>query len=228
MLSSNAAKWYRKAAEQGDADAQFNLGDMSNTGEGVTKDREQILKRFNPDDLSSRWAQPAHVRLQPALPYTRPLWTFFQQHRHSAIKPMLDALDRGDHLPEGPEPEMHTFQDDSTPITQIEDIIMRWKKEGICRPDEVLILHKESRVQASALGDTRVLAGHNLRGVLEEADGAIRHTSINKAKGLDSRAINLIGCDPMSEALSDFDAYTWFMGVSRARQMLAVVTTSRS
>jgi TPR repeat protein len=46
MLSSNAAKWYRKAAEQGDADAQFNLGDMSNTGEGVTKDRSEARKWY--------------------------------------------------------------------------------------------------------------------------------------------------------------------------------------
>ena len=33
-----AAKWYRKAAEQGDASAQFNLGGMYATGEGVPED----------------------------------------------------------------------------------------------------------------------------------------------------------------------------------------------
>ena len=33
-----AAKWYRKAAEQGDADAQHNLGVMYHFGEGVEKD----------------------------------------------------------------------------------------------------------------------------------------------------------------------------------------------
>ena len=33
-----AAKWYRKAAEQGDVDAQYNLGNMFRTGEGVLKD----------------------------------------------------------------------------------------------------------------------------------------------------------------------------------------------
>lgn len=36
-------------------------------------------------------------------------------------------------------------------------------------------------------------------------------------------AVILVGCDPFSETVSDFDAYTWFIGVSRARQLLAVV-----
>jgi TPR repeat protein len=30
-----AAKWYRKAAEQGSVDAQEKLGDMFNEGEGI-------------------------------------------------------------------------------------------------------------------------------------------------------------------------------------------------
>jgi TPR repeat protein len=33
-----AVKWHRKAAEQGDADAQNNLGWSYATGEGVSKD----------------------------------------------------------------------------------------------------------------------------------------------------------------------------------------------
>ena len=180
-------------------------------------------ERFSAEGIRSGWSQPAQVHLQPALRYTRPLWTFFQQHRHPAINAMLKALGRGDHLPEGPEPEVHTVSADSGALACIKEIITRWKKEGLCRPDEVLILHKESNVKSSALGDTRVIGAHNLRDVLEETEGAIRHTSINKAKGLDSRAVILVGCEPVSETLSDFEAYTWFMGVSRARQLLAVV-----
>lgn len=182
--------------------------------------------RFFSDDLGSGWSQPAHVRLQPALRYTRPLWTFFQQYRHPAIDPMIEALGRGDHLPEGPEPEIHREIAPKEIDDLVANIITRWKKEGFCRPDEVLILHKESTIEGSALGDTRVIAGTNFRDVLEDSPGAVRHTSINKAKGLDSRAVILIGCQPISETVSNFDAYTWFIGVSRARQLLAVVTTS--
>ena len=36
--SAEALKWYRKAADQGNASAQFNLGAMYSNGEGVAKD----------------------------------------------------------------------------------------------------------------------------------------------------------------------------------------------
>eukprot|EP00729_Bicosta_minor_P004381 gene4381-biopygen16816 len=38
-----AAKWYRKAAEAGDAIAQFNLGTMYDTGEGVEQDHVEAV-----------------------------------------------------------------------------------------------------------------------------------------------------------------------------------------
>ena len=41
-----AVKWYRKAAEQGDADAQFNLGVMYAKGEGVPQNHAEALKWF--------------------------------------------------------------------------------------------------------------------------------------------------------------------------------------
>jgi TPR repeat protein len=39
-----AVKWYRKAAEQGDAPAQFNLGNSYANGEGVAKDAVEAAK----------------------------------------------------------------------------------------------------------------------------------------------------------------------------------------
>ena len=36
---AEAVKWYRKAAEQGNADAQCNLGVMYDLGEGVPEDK---------------------------------------------------------------------------------------------------------------------------------------------------------------------------------------------
>ena len=89
----------------------------------------------------------------------------------------------------------------------------------------MLILHKQSDIARSALGERRVLLGRNLREVTETdvpAD-SIRHTSINKAKGLDARAVILLGLPPFADCEDDFTTYTWFMGASRARQLLAVV-----
>ena len=39
-----ALKWYRKAADQGDADAQYSLGVMYANGDGVTKDDAEAYK----------------------------------------------------------------------------------------------------------------------------------------------------------------------------------------
>lgn len=38
MDKGKAAEWYRKAADQGHAEAQFKLGKMYATGNGVEKD----------------------------------------------------------------------------------------------------------------------------------------------------------------------------------------------
>lgn len=43
---TEAVKWYRKAAEQGLADAQFSLGDCYLEGEGVTQNMTEAVKWF--------------------------------------------------------------------------------------------------------------------------------------------------------------------------------------
>ena len=43
---SEAAKWYRKAAEQGHVSAQFNLGVMYFQGEGVAQNKALAKKWF--------------------------------------------------------------------------------------------------------------------------------------------------------------------------------------
>lgn len=43
---TKAAEWYRKAAEQGDADAQYKLGLFYENGYGVTQDKEQAMQWY--------------------------------------------------------------------------------------------------------------------------------------------------------------------------------------
>jgi len=43
---AEALKWYRKTADQGDANAQSNLGLMYSNGKGVTKDYAEALEWF--------------------------------------------------------------------------------------------------------------------------------------------------------------------------------------
>jgi hypothetical protein len=48
-------------------------------------------------------------------------------------------------------------------------------------------------------------------------------TSVNKAKGLDALAVILVDFRPFGEIESPGFQTTYFMGASRARQLLAVV-----
>jgi hypothetical protein len=181
--------------------------------------------RFDPVTLAAAWSQPAHVRLQPALRYTRPIWQFFHDHASPVTAGMIEALGSGDQLPEGPEPEIHPLAAGMDASDHVESILSAWKNTGLCDPSDVLILHAQSDIAKSPIGDRRVLAGRNLRECTEQEDtpGTIRHTSVHKAKGLDSKAVILIGMPPHKDLTSDYDHYTWFMAASRARQLLAVV-----
>jgi len=51
-----AAKWFTKAAEQGFAEAQFNLGGMYEFGDGVPQDFDAALKWY------SKAAEQGHER----------------------------------------------------------------------------------------------------------------------------------------------------------------------
>lgn len=187
----------------------------------------RAAERFDAAALVAAWSQPAHVRLQPAIRYTRPLWQFIRDHSSPATSGMIAALGEGDHLPEGPEPEIHPIPGDADAREVIESILTRWKKSGLCQPREVLILHAQPKIGQSPLGTCRNLAGHNLCECTEEEDTpmTIRYTSIHKAKGLDSKAVILIGLPPHKDLANNDDHYSWFMAVSRARQMLAVIET---
>ena len=53
-----AAQWYRKAADQGDSDAQYNLGVAYDEGEGVPQDHQQAVAWYR------KAAAQNHVRAQ--------------------------------------------------------------------------------------------------------------------------------------------------------------------
>jgi len=54
--AEQAVSWYRRAAEAGHADAQFNLGACYSNGDGVAKDAEQAVSWFR------RAAEAGHAR----------------------------------------------------------------------------------------------------------------------------------------------------------------------
>ena len=65
---TQAAKWYRKAADQGNADAQPNLGLMYEKGQGVPQDYAQAVSWYRKAaDQGTPWRSPtsADVRVRP-------------------------------------------------------------------------------------------------------------------------------------------------------------------
>lgn len=58
---TKAFQWYTKAAEQGDAGAQFDLGVMYGKGEGVLQDYKQAVKWY------TKAAEQGHARAQSNL-----------------------------------------------------------------------------------------------------------------------------------------------------------------
>jgi len=58
---AEAVKWFRKAAEQGDADAQGFLGVMCYIGDGVPEDKTEAVKWYR------KAAEQGHARAQNAL-----------------------------------------------------------------------------------------------------------------------------------------------------------------
>ncbi len=109
---------------------------------------------------------------------------------------------------------------------EVNRIIAAWAELGYCRPEEVLILYPRTDLRKNLLGDCRELAGLPLveYGVpLESGVKAIRHLSINRAKGLDALAVIVVGVAPFASLTRGDDQYTYFMGASRAKQLLAVV-----
>src|SRR6266699_7071302 len=71
---AEAVKWFRKAAEQNVADAQFSLGACYANGQGVTKDDAEAVKWFRKaaeqnlaEDRKSTRLNSSHVRISYAV-----------------------------------------------------------------------------------------------------------------------------------------------------------------
>jgi len=62
---AKAMKWYRKAAEQGDAGAEYNLGDMYKQGQGVPRDYAEAARWY--DKAAGQGIEKAKISLKQVL-----------------------------------------------------------------------------------------------------------------------------------------------------------------
>ena len=68
---AEAVKWYRLAADQGDANAQTNLGNMYNNGQGVLQDNVMAhmwynIASANGEDKAGEWSDERAGLMTPA------------------------------------------------------------------------------------------------------------------------------------------------------------------
>ena len=89
----------------------------------------------------------------------------------------------------------------------------------------MLILHAQSDIANSPLGDRRVLAGRNLRECTEEEDAPTASATppSTRPRASTPKPSFSSASRPIKDLASDYDHYSWFMAVSRARQLLAIV-----
>ncbi len=182
---------------------------------------------FDENALLGMWSQVAMVRLDSALRYTRNIYELLMRNRSDETSTLISAIERTEFLPEGPDPEFITIGENQTVRDVVLETISRWKAQGLSQPHEVLILYRRTNITSSVLGEGGVLGSYNLREISDDnaLENTIRHCSINKAKGLDSKAVILVGMPLYENITTDrgHDHYNWFMAASRARQLFAQI-----
>jgi len=167
--------------------------------------------------------KPVQVKLTRTVRYTRTLFQFLKGLQSNALVELNNGLRQRGSLPEGPE----VILCDAVPTevaAAAEKILNKWFEQGWCRPEQVLVLSRHSQMKNSALKDCQSLAGKPLVNHLDRRADEIGLLSVNRAKGLDSLAVILIDYGPF-QTLSDSDQVGFFMGASRARLLLGVVTS---
>jgi len=183
---------------------------------------------FDVQVLANELSQPAFARLPHALRYTQPIYDFLLTLNAPGTERLLEQLCEPDDLPEGPDVVAVDLEDPTADQvrTAVEDIIKNWVEDGYCQPEDILVLHARTQLSASALGPCESLGGLPLFEYGDAAIGqqkCIRHLSINRAKGLDSLAVIMIGVWPFQNIRHTDGQYTYFMGASRAKQLLGIV-----
>jgi hypothetical protein len=188
-------------------------------------DQRQLFRRkggFDAARIFSRLSQPAHASLLFTHRYSRPVFEFLETLRSDATLNLVGHLRYRTMLPEGPEVELYTIKPEST-AAKLEEIVTRWVNDGFCRVDEILILSPHGTKAKTSLANCSQISQWPLTSCVIRRPGELSLLSINKAKGLDSLAIIMIDSRSFDKLSSPQQQMDYFMGASRARQLLAIL-----
>jgi hypothetical protein len=181
---------------------------------------------FDPAELALALRNPVRIQLQAAVRYTAPIFQFLQTLRSKATEKLLAGFSGNGSLPDGPDVVVAVARPEAV-VEVVEEILQDWIGKGFCKPEQVLILSPYGRRAKSCLGECGKIGPWRVIDFLEQKPGCISTTSVNKAKGLDALAVILIDFRPFEEIENPGFQAAYFMGASRARQLLAVVHVER-
>jgi hypothetical protein len=180
---------------------------------------------FDPVAVAGFLSQPAFLRLPRPLRYTRQIHEYLLSLQAEGTSTLVAGITLPASLPEGPD-VIEQFCSKAKTKAAIEVILTQWQKQGLCPPQDVLILHLHRDLSKTPLGETKTLLGKPLVEATETdvPKSAIRHTNIHRAKGLDATAVIVIGLHPFESVTDPAYHHTHFMAASRARQLLAIIS----
>jgi len=168
--------------------------------------------------------RPVRVKLVRTVRYSRPVFQYLKGLQSKALAGLNAGLVQRGSLPDGP--EVMLCDAEFTEVSETASrILAAWFEQGWCRPEQVLVLSRHGRMKHSALDGCRFLAGKPLVNHLERRSDELGLLSVNRAKGLDALAVIVVDYAPW-ETLPEADHVGFFMGASRARQLLAVIRTT--
>ncbi|WP_269522403.1 nuclease-related domain-containing DEAD/DEAH box helicase [Coraliomargarita parva] len=185
---------------------------------------------FEPERLRTHLGGAVHLQLRKALRYTMPIYRYLKTLRAEATAPLVDAIEAHDGLPTGP--EVVQRQTDPAGLVQaVESIVKGWKDTGLCKPSDVVLIGPRKWLKDSSLGAEATICGYEVADYDEEVRGKLNYIGAHRSKGMDFLAVILIDFAPFESLASsskpDF-AEAFFIGASRARQLLGVVSIQLS
>lgn len=184
----------------------------------------RVGSRFDLEVLRAQLGtDPVLLTLTRTVRYSAPIYRYLKSLDTDAVSPLSSNLNVRDPLPEGPEVE-RVFADRASTPEVVEQIIGRWISTGLCRAEQILLISKHGSRDKSSLAEVNSIQGLEIVDYLQRKPGCISMTSAQKSKGLDALAVVLIDFPPFEEIEEPGFQTSFFIGASRARQLLAVVS----
>ena len=183
--------------------------------------------KFDVNHLRAVLGGAVHVKLEKALRYTLPIFDYLKQLRSEATKHLVDAIHAHDQLPIGPEVVELSCPAEGT-REAVEQIVQDWKNKGLCKPSDVALIGPRKWLKDSSLGEDAKICGFEVADYSEELIGSVSYIGAHRSKGMDFLAVILIDFEPFEELSADSEQVdfqeAYFLGASRARQLLGVVS----